>query len=170
MLLWVWLACSAGADKVGETGGAGDDTAGDTGIDTSTDTSADTSGDTSGDTSTDTSGDTGAPVDVPAFAYLYPSLGESCGGCHTSEYVGAFYVEDDIEATHDRLLNLVPHGDRDARYVVPGDPDASLLLQKLSTTPPFGDPMPPEDSSAPALDPVIADALRAWVAGGAPLP
>lgn len=159
MLLWVWWACSAGDDKgVGlETGGG-------------VDTSADTSADTSSDTSADTSGDTGLPVDVPAFGYLYPALGDSCGGCHTSDYVGAFFVEDDIEATHDRLLTLAPHGDPSARYVVPYDADASLLLQKLGASPPFGDPMPPPDSAAPPLDPVIAEALRVWVEGGAPLP
>lgn len=165
MLLWVWLACGTGAGKVGETcGGTGNDTAAESGEDS--DTAADTSGDTSGDTP----GDTGDSLDVPAFAYLYAALGESCGGCHMSEYVGAFYVENDIEATHDRLLTLVPHSDDSARYVVPGDPDASLLLAKLADAPPYGDPMPPPASDAPALDPVIADALRAWVAGGAPLP
>ena len=156
MLLWLWLACSA-------AGGSGaDDTAADTGENGGGDNGGDSSGgDTAGE---DTSDDM-----LPAFKYLYTAIGDSCGSCHVSDYIGPFFVEGDHAATHDRLLNLRPIGDPQARYVVPGDAASSLLLQKLGDAPPFGESMPPADAEESPLDSSIVEALRVWVEGGAPL-
>jgi hypothetical protein len=49
--------------------------------------------------------------------------------------------------------------------VVPGDPDASLLLLKLDAEPPCGDSMPP--STRDLLPDAEVDRIRAWVAAGA---
>ena len=157
MLLWLWLACSAG----GDTGVA--DTAPDTGDNGGGDSSGD---DTAGD---DTAGDDTGEGMLPAWKYLYSAIGDSCGRCHTSDYIGPFFVENDREATHDRLLTLPPHGDPEGHYVVPGDASASVLLLKLEEAPPFGEQMPPADSEDPPLDSSIVEALRVWVDGGAPL-
>lgn len=163
MLLWLWLACSAGGGGA-DSGPAADDTAADT---ASGDTSSD---DSSPDDSSpdDSDGDTGDGM-LPAFKYLYSALRDSCGDCHTSEYVGAFLVEGDLAETHDRLLNRAPITLPSARYVIPGDAANSLLLQKLAELPPVGEQMPPEASEGPPLDSSIADALWQWVDGGAPL-
>ncbi|MEZ5965074.1 MAG: PSD1 and planctomycete cytochrome C domain-containing protein [Planctomycetota bacterium] len=55
-------------------------------------------------------------------------------------------------------------GGRSGAAVVPGDPDASLLVQRVSG---IGKRMPPTGSSLTEQE--IA-ALRTWIAGGAPMP
>jgi hypothetical protein len=49
-------------------------------------------------------------------------------------------------------------------YVVPGQPDLSLLFQKLSPTPPCGSRMPLGGSAFSAAQ---LDMIRSWIAGGA---
>lgn len=156
MLLWLWLACSAGegtgtADTAPDTG----DSAGDNG-----------GGDSSGD---DSSGDDTGDDMLPAFKYLYSAIGDSCGRCHTSDYIGPFFVEGDVTETHERLLTLRPQGDPDGHYVVAGDAASSLILQKIGEAPPFGESMPPADAEEAPLDSSIVEALRTWIDGGAPL-
>lgn len=160
MLLWIGLACSAGGEGASDGDTAAEDTAAE---DTATEDTAD---DTAAE---DTADDTGGDEHLPAFTYLYGALGTSCGVCHYSDYIGPFFVEGNPEATHDRLLTLVPLGDPDARYVVPGDADASLLLHKVGDAPPFGGSMPPPDSGVEPLDSSMVEALRIWIDGGAPL-
>jgi hypothetical protein len=49
--------------------------------------------------------------------------------------------------------------------IVPFDPDASILLQKMERTSECGDPMPTGTS---ALDPSVTAVIRAWILDGAP--
>jgi len=97
------------------------------------------------------------PDEVSFFADVQPLLRAACAGCHQ-----AAKAEGDVV--------LVGHGaivsegqDRDA-LVVPGDPDASLLIQVVSGED-GEDPAMPEDG-----DPLTASevaVLRQWIAEGA---
>jgi hypothetical protein len=63
------------------------------------------------------------------------------------------------------LINVAsPRGDAFVR-VVPGDPDASLLIQKLEGTQPVGDRMP---LFGPYLPQSTIDVIRQWIRNGAP--
>lgn len=48
--------------------------------------------------------------------------------------------------------------------IVPGNADASLIIQKTLTPPPFGDRMP---QGVPALPDSIRNVIRAWINQGA---
>lgn len=124
--------------------------------------------DTAADTATDSATDSAAPP--PAFTEVHALLEAGCGTCHMAGYVGTFLVDGDPAGTYDLLLNAAPHVDPDARYVVPADPDASLLTHKLTAQPSFGDPMPPPDSYATPLTEAEIALLRTWIQGGAPGP
>ena len=50
------------------------------------------------------------------------------------------------------------------KLVAPGDPDASLFLQKFQTAPPCGDRMP---QGATPLTDVQLEMVRSWIAAGA---
>jgi hypothetical protein len=52
-----------------------------------------------------------------------------------------------------------------ANIVVPGDPCASVIVQKVSNGPPFGARMPP--SGPPFMSPEEIALLRDWIAEGA---
>jgi hypothetical protein len=118
--------------------------------------------------------DTAEPVievdenETPSFASLYPAVEASCGGCHHSAYIGDFIPEDDASEARRRLLESAPHGDPEARYVVPGEPENSLLLTKLQAPVAFGEVMPPKDAEVDPLDDEVVAALRAWIHAGAP--
>lgn len=105
--------------------------------------------------------------EAPAFSEVFDALESTCGGCHTSPYIGAFIDSDDVQATWSLLLNGVPQADPQARYVVPGDPDRSLLMDKLAAEPGFGDTMPPPQGYVSPLEPAQVDLIRLWIAAGA---
>jgi hypothetical protein len=50
------------------------------------------------------------------------------------------------------------------RYVVPGDPDSSLLLQKLEEAPPWGERMPLQFE---LLSHAQQERIRQWISDGA---
>jgi len=53
--------------------------------------------------------------------------------------------------------------------VVPGNPTSSLLHGKLAAMPACGVPMPPTATSATTpITPAMLEAVRAWIAAGAP--
>jgi hypothetical protein len=64
-----------------------------------------------------------------------------------------------------------PMGTAAGPLIVPGMPDASLLIQKLGPNPPCGTSMP---QAAPqplaATDPALVQSLRDYIASGAPPP
>jgi hypothetical protein len=81
-----------------------------------------------------------------------PILNSKCVGCHSqlSSYNG--------------VVNGVGSGSCSGRrYVVPGDPNSSLIYLKI-TNPPCGNKMPPGGS----LSEDEIDTIKNWILGGAP--
>lgn len=100
------------------------------------------------------------PADLEFFEKkVRPILSESCYGCHSAETkaAGDLRVDD---------LNGLLTGGRNGPAIVPGDPDKSLLIQRL-VHPQERLRMPRE--SDPLTAEKIAD-LRTWVAKGAAWP
>lgn len=64
--------------------------------------------------------------------------------------------------THAKLVDVAAVGTM-ATLVVPGDPDASYLMEKLTAMPAVGDPMPP---GAP-LSSAKIEMIRGWIEAGA---
>jgi hypothetical protein len=70
-----------------------------------------------------------------------------------------------VAPTHGSLVGVPSREAPDLVRVAPGDPDASYLLQKLtSATPRDGERMPPDQPLASNK----IEAIRAWIAAGAP--
>ena len=125
-----------------------------------------TPADTAVDAAADSAADSAAPP--PAFTEIHALLEAHCGTCHTAGYSGIFIADGDPAGTYDRLLNAEPQIDPEARYVVPADPEASLIAHKLTAEPSFGDTMPPPDTYALAMAEAEIALLRTWIQGGAP--
>jgi cytochrome c len=94
---------------------------------------------------------------------VLPIFRKSCLPCHAE---GSSNPSDLSLDSHERLLR----GGKNGIVVVPGDARASILIQKLSATPPFGDRMPlrrrrdPRDLS---LTPEEIRTLMEWIDEGA---
>ncbi|CAN5491767.1 hypothetical protein BH23VER1_BH23VER1_21280 [soil metagenome] len=87
-----------------------------------------------------------------------PVLQERCYACH-----GALKQEAGLRLdTAERIRS----GGDDGPVVAPGEPDLSKLLARV-TNPDPDHRMPPEGK---ALDPATIEAVRAWIAAGAPAP
>ena len=80
------------------------------------------------------------------------------GGCHDASTKAASLdlVSPDVGG---RLLNRPAAGDKTLLLIDPSNPDGSVLVRKLTSTPPFGAQQPP---GAP-LDPMTIDCIRRWV-------
>jgi hypothetical protein len=118
-------------------------------------------------------GETGA-----TFSRIYEEIivGTGCNGgglCHGG-LVGMLTMNDK-QSSYDALVNvpamgtnltgMPPHcADSGTIRVVPGNPAASLLMQKLEDTQTCGDPMPPGISRLPAEQ---IELFRMWIAAGA---
>lgn len=113
------------------------------------------------------SADTAGEPDAPSFTEALYVLEAGCGTCHTSAYIGRFLEDGDAAASYALLLNADPHSAPTLRYVVPGDPDASLIIRRLVDDPELGEAMPPEDTYAIALTEDQIALLRRWIAAGA---
>jgi len=88
-----------------------------------------------------------------SFATCHAAAGSPAGGLS----LGA--------ATFDALVNVKSTLAPDRMRVVPGDPDNSLLFDKIaSDKPKIGARMPP----AQALDPEEIEQIRSWILAGAP--
>ncbi len=120
------------------------------------------------DADTDTDTDTDPDGDAPVWAEVFPLLETRCGGCHESDYIGHFIVVGDAAATYSRLLEEPALQDDQRRYVVPGDLETSLLIEKIGPAPGLGETMPP--AGAPDVMPLSVDEvglIERWVYGGA---
>lgn len=98
---------------------------------------------------------------------LFPLCGNSC---HAPAFQTVFSQHDldlsERNAAYDALMANTPCGDRPR--VVPGDPDTSYLILKLSEGADIcGERMPTSGGSA-YLDEATMDVVRAWIAAGAP--
>ena len=90
---------------------------------------------------------------------IAPLLARRCGACHGPDGAESGYRID----LRDRAL---AGGDSGATGVVPGDPAASAMLTRVTSTDP-DTRMPADGEPLPAEE---IDALRAWIAAGAPWP
>lgn len=103
-----------------------------------------------------------------------------CLSCHDSGATGDFFVDlytqggeldfSSKQVAYDLLVGQAADGnecDGVGTLVVPGDPDASILVSKVEdVTPVCGDPMP-FLPSGPDLTAEETDAIREWVRLGA---
>lgn len=90
-------------------------------------------------------------------------------GCHTGPTGGTLPRGMDLSNTDASFnsLVLVPSIQNPAiMRVIPGDPDASYLVQKIEGRAGFGQIMPPPAGGAP-LDQALIDIIRRWIANGA---
>jgi mono/diheme cytochrome c family protein len=114
----------------------------------------------------DASLDGGAPT--VTYAEVYRVFETHCLSCHGA---GKQLDLSTAALARSELINVVAEykacasdGGTPARIrVLAGDVDASLLSEKLSTTPSCGKPMPPT-GPLPAADVAL---IRAWIAAGA---
>ncbi|MGE0790874.1 MAG: hypothetical protein AB7S26_34690 [Sandaracinaceae bacterium] len=115
------------------------------------------------------------PLDLPEIQPTWASVfadllrRRGCAGalCHGGTDAG-FRVTDSA-GTYAALVGVDASGDECGgmgRLVVPSDPDASLLLEKLQDNPRCGDRMPQSGIPLRAED---LDAVRTWIADGAPM-
>lgn len=91
---------------------------------------------------------------------LVPSC--SFSSCHGSGTGGLAF--DGSTADYSELVNALSLADPNKILVVPGDSDASYLIQKLEGSAGIiGDPMPP----GALLSPAVIESVRDWIDAGA---
>jgi hypothetical protein len=150
----------------GRDAGAGDAGAGDAGA---SDAGA---GDAGGDAaSSDASADAASGDAGATFARVYEIIMDNCTPCH----VGMSRGNLDMGSSASAYGELVGDGgvaaqggacsDAGITRVVAGDPDDSLLIQKLEADPPCGSRMPANDAGP--LSEELIDEIRAWISAGA---
>lgn len=111
--------------------------------------------------------DAGATDPDPApFDAVYEILAANCAGsiCHIEQDSGGLAMPD-AESAYRALLE--GRGSCDAPRVVPEDPEASLLIQKLEGDPECGLAMPLGRDPLPTQD---IQTIRDWIELGAPAP
>lgn len=108
----------------------------------------------------------------PTFSQVYETIyTASCAVCHSmapsDSSNGRLGMIRSRNQLYEALLEKPAQGSKCAdkgMYVVPGKPALSLLLQKLSATPPCGAEMP----LGSMLDRQLVRQIEAWIAAGAP--
>jgi hypothetical protein len=87
-----------------------------------------------------------------------------CTGCHSGAGApqGLQLTAGNSAAN---LINVQSPQDPSLTRVIPGDPDHSLLIQKLEGTQTVGQRMP---RGGPFLDQSTIDVIRQWITNGAP--
>lgn len=114
------------------------------------------------------------PVGGAAPATLTPTLASiqanvlsvhcAFSGCHGGGTV-PFGLRLDPGFSAGNLINVASPQDASRIRVIPGNPDASFIIQKLEGTQTLGDRMP--QFSPPLPQPTI-DVIRRWILAGAP--
>lgn len=98
-------------------------------------------------------------------ADVQPVLTASCAlaGCHAGSkpQAGMSLVAGDAPAS---IIDVTSTGYAPAKRVVPGDPAASVLYNKITDTGRFGGDMPP---GPPALSANEIETIRVWIEEGA---
>lgn len=112
-------------------------------------------------------GSAGSSHDAPSFGDVYPIFEATCGGgrsgCHVTGTSAQLALPDEA-AGYDALVSVASGKCAGEMLVVPGDADASVLVQVLESTSTCAKPMPL------GRDPLSADQLatvRAWIDTGA---
>jgi len=91
------------------------------------------------------------------------SVSCALSGCHTG--AGApFGLQLDPGFSYGNLVNVPSPRDSNLIRVVPGDPDASFLIQKLDGTQTLGERMP---AGGPYLTTATINVIRKWIQDGA---
>ena len=92
---------------------------------------------------------------------IRPLLSDRCFSCHGT---------DPATRAVDLRLDSFDQATRDLgggfRAVVPGDPAASLLFERITSSDPH-EMMPPPEANKPRLSPEEIESIRAWIAAGA---
>lgn len=91
-----------------------------------------------------------------------------CKSCHSAGTDGTFMAGMTACEAHTALVDKPAVGSKcgtsGQKLVVAGQPDQSLLLQKLAGTQTCGDPMP---LGGTPVDPMLVQNIRAWITAGA---
>ena len=116
--------------------------------------------------------------DAPTFSAIYREIivGRGCnsGACHNGPAGGLSMRSKPI--AYESLVGVPAMGisarnreqscaNSGFKRVVPGDPERSLLLQKIARTQTCGEPMPPSSEALPSQH---VQQVHAWIAKGAP--
>jgi hypothetical protein len=110
-------------------------------------------------------------VGAMTWTQIQTMLSGTCAGlaCHTNgDALGGLADLDDYDLGYDELVNAAAEcsGTSFGVRVLPGDADASFLMEKLDqTTPDCGSRMP---LGGTPLGASIRDGIRQWILGGAP--
>ncbi len=164
-------ACAEDGEDSAETGANETDGTGGDMSDTSGMGATDTSGameDSSGSADADTTGGDGGNNDETWGALFAEVIAPSCdnGYCHGGGTGGLLIT--DAASTYAALVEVgamgMACGPTGAVRVVPGNPDASLIVQKLEGTQTCGAAMPKD---LPSLSQTEIDRIRAWILDGA---
>lgn len=120
-------------------------------------------------------------VTVPRFTDVFANVlatpvlqGGQCVGCHGS--MGSYQVAGTKNVAWSQLVNQPHHrggactAAGQASLVVPGDPNASLLYRKMTSTQPMacGDGMPAMSQVTPASPVQLIVTVGSWIRAGAP--
>jgi hypothetical protein len=108
---------------------------------------------------------TATPKQTVSFAdQIQPIFNENCVVCHGSRGQAGL----DLRAlnSYANLVNRVSTGYAPALRVAPGDPDASVLYNKVADTGVFGQRMPPPGQGLP-LPSASVQLIRTWILEGA---
>lgn len=89
---------------------------------------------------------------------ILPIVTKYCLPCHTEDQMNPSLLYLD---SYDNMMAGGKHG----KPVTPGKPDSSLIVQKISSTPPFGDPMPMKRKTPFPQDTLRV--IRSWIEQGA---
>ena len=87
-----------------------------------------------------------------------PLLQKHCLPCHSEDQMNPSELYLD---SYENVMASAKHG----KSVLPGNPDSSLMIRKISLTPPFGDPMPLK-RKVPFPDDSLRT-LKLWIQQGA---
>ncbi|SVB58573.1 uncharacterized protein METZ01_LOCUS211427, partial [marine metagenome] len=99
-------------------------------------------------------------TDVDYETQIQPIFNANCTYyCHTDG--GQYQGNLDLTSYRALMAGTSDHGP----VVIPGDSENSIIIQKLSDEPPFGDQMP--QSGPPYLDAAIISLIAAWIDEGA---
>jgi hypothetical protein len=105
----------------------------------------------------------GGKAEAPQFPdsfyakHIYPVLDKKCVSCHGQEEVKGHLRLDSYD--------LLMRGGSDGAVIIPGQPDRSILLQRITLPPTDKKFMPSEHK--PPLTPDEVNWIRAWIAQGA---
>ncbi len=99
-----------------------------------------------------------SPAAVSYSKVIYPVIKATCLPCHTEDQMNPSQLYLD---TYDGMMTGGKHG----KPIQPGDAAKSLLIQKLTSTPPFGDPMPLKRKTRLGIDTI--NLIQSWINQGA---